>query len=366
NFEKSLAGAPRFDPARLLLAQCRLAAGDPAKALDALSGLNLEALAQPAAHDLQCRALLASGKLDEAGAAIDAFQKRHPQSAEPYFYRAQLAYLKADPATLSKSVEQGLKLAPQDPRLQLAQADLLWHKGQRDQALLLAASQARSRDQLEASILESRFHLEAGHYSKAASLLRSALTNHPDEPRLYLLLNQALAGLGKNDEAATTLRTAWLRLPQHLDFGFQLAALQEKSNPTEAALTYREILKIQPENPRALNQLAWLLSQPNGDLKEAASLAQRACKSAPDSAACADTRAWIEYQRGDFAAALGTLKAWSKKPPADPYWQLHWGLALWKNNQPAQAKAALQKLLEQWPSFEGARQAQEVLKQISA
>jgi tetratricopeptide (TPR) repeat protein len=151
-------------------------------------------------------------------------------------------------------------------------------------------------------------------------------------------------GLAKEDEAMLTLRTGWLRLPDSVALGFQLAAMQEKNkNWADAISTYREILKLRPDDVRALNQLAWLLAEQKIDLEGALAAADRACKLDLGNVVTQDTRAWVLFQQENYPDARKELEQLVKSAPDLPYIQYHWGLALWKTGDASGARAALQK-----------------------
>jgi putative PEP-CTERM system TPR-repeat lipoprotein len=364
-FEKSLRANPNFDLSLLFLAETRLAQGQYAEALKRVDQLGSAVQQSAPVLDLRGRALILLQRWPEALEAWKTCQKEAPKSAVPYFYIAQIQFLQGNKEAARESIEAGLKLAPQDMRLQLARADILWQLGKRDEALLLSTQAAKNQKNLDAAIMQATMHLKQGHFSKASSLFKELLASNPDDPRLYALLYEAQLGLAKEDEAMLTLRTGWLRLPQSVVLGFELAAMQEKGKSwTDAISTYREILKIRPDDVRALNQLAWLLADQKIDLEGAFAAADRACKLDLGNVATQDTRAWVLFQQENFPDARKELEQLVKSAPDQPYIQYHWGLALWKTGDAAGARAALQKALQIDPKFSEAEKIKELLKQI--
>jgi uncharacterized protein (TIGR03790 family) len=90
----------------------------------------------------------------------------------------------------------------------------------------------------------------------------------------------------------------------------QLALLLEESGEyARATERYRVVLKIQPDNPLALNNLAYSLAVRDKAPAEARPLAQRAVELTRGNPAMVDTLAWIEYLLGkhiDAASLIGT------------------------------------------------------------
>ena len=89
------------------------------------------------------------------------------------------------------------------------------------------------------------------------------------------------------------------------DFGFQFYlgdyAIAKKDYPS-AEKSYNAVVKLQPTNAAAFNNLAWVsgrLNRPN-----AVELAEKALQLAPQQAAFMDTLAVLLSDRGDYAKAL--------------------------------------------------------------
>jgi len=364
-FEKSVRANSGFELSKLFLAETRMAQGRAPEALRQIEQIGPPLRESVPVLNMRGRALILSKRWNEALEAWKACQKQAPKSAAPYFYIAQVQFIQGKKDAAKETVDAGLKVVPDDLRLQLARADLLWNAGKRDEALLATAQMAKTQKNLEAQLAQATMHLRQGHFSKASTAFKELLAAHPDDARLYALLYDAQVGLGKQDEALLTLRTGWLRLPKALALGYQLAATHEQNkNWTEAVSTYREILKISPENVRALNQFAWLLAEQKTDLDAALQAADQACKLDLGNIPALDTRAWVLFQKENYPEARKELGQLVKAAPDQPYVQYHWGLSLWKTGDAAGAKAALQKTLELDPKFAEAEKIKQLLKQI--
>ena len=75
---------------------------------------------------------------------------------------------------------------------------------------------------------------------------------------------------------------------------------------------YQKSLQIQPDNPVASNNLAYVMLQTGGNVDVAISLAQTA-----------DTLGWAYYQKGLYPTAIDLFKEALKKVPNDPTFQDH-------------------------------------------
>jgi Flp pilus assembly protein TadD len=77
----------------------------------------------------------------------------------------------------------------------------------------------------------------------------------------------------------------------------------------DAENAYRQALRISPDEPDALNNLAWLLLQQGGRLEEAEALAIRAAgQPGPDQPSAQDTLGRIQLARGRCQEAARTFE----------------------------------------------------------
>src|SRR5690606_35348089 len=103
-----------------------------------------------------------------------------------------------------------------------------------------------------------------------------------------------------------------------------------------------ELLKQNPQNILALNNLAWLYHQ-NGD-KRAMDLARKAYELKPDNAAIADTYGWILFQAGKQSESVKVLEKAHQLAPNSYEIGMHLVEAYRKAANDKQAKAILSKL----------------------
>ncbi|MBZ5499130.1 MAG: tetratricopeptide repeat protein [Acidobacteriia bacterium] len=125
---------------------------------------------------------------------------------------------------------------------------------------------------------------------------------------------------------------------------------------------YRKVLELDPENPYAANNLAWLLCENNMNLQEALSLARTARKKAPDDPEIADTLGWIYYKLKNHTLAVDQLLFSvnnRKQPTAENYY--HLGMAYYGQGNISRAKESLKRALELNQSFPGAQDARKIL-----
>src|SRR5205823_4171237 len=75
-----------------------------------------------------------------------------------------------------------------------------------------------------------------------------------------------------------------------------------------AEINYRRTLKLDPQRPEALNNLAYELLISGGDAQEAKSFATKAVDLQPNNASFRDTLARVQLKCGERDAAIATFK----------------------------------------------------------
>ena len=94
-----------------------------------------------------------------------------------------------------------------------------------------------------------------------------------------------------------------------------LAGRVRRIEAAEAA--YRRALEVAPDNPIALNNLAWLLREQPTQRAEAVKLAERSVELDPDSPAAWDTLAELRALTTDWSGALDAVERALALPGAD-------------------------------------------------
>lgn len=118
------------------------------------------------------------------------------------------------------------------------------------------------------------------------------------------------ARLARGDRAGA--RAAFLELsrtaPASVAAQQQVAVLLAEDHDYDGAIQrYRQVLRLQPGNPAALNNLAYLLAVEKKNPKEAKPFIDEAIKAAPANPIFLDTAGWIAYLLGDHATASKLL-----------------------------------------------------------
>jgi tetratricopeptide (TPR) repeat protein len=175
-----------------------------------------------------------------------------------------------------------------------------------------------------------------------------------------------LAG-GDTAKALATYQQAAARDPRNVEATLKVGTLSAQKGFSETAIqSFRAVLKLDPNNGPAMNNLAWMLADSGGDLAEALRLAESAVKSAPQSADAQDTLGWVRYRRSELPQAVAALEVAKKLAPARADIAGHLGLAYAKAGRRPQAVSELKRALEHPEQVSPLPEVKQTLAQLTA
>jgi tetratricopeptide (TPR) repeat protein len=122
----------------------------------------------------------------------------------------------------------------------------------------------------------------------------------------------------------------------------------------------RRVVEISPDNPQALNNLAYLLAEYRQKPDEALAYAEKAHELAPDNPELADTLGWVLYRKGLYREALPQLERAASQSP-NAVWKYHLAMAYAKFGDQKRGRAALDAALKLNPNVPEAKMAQALL-----
>ena len=118
---------------------------------------------------------------------------------------------------------------------------------------------------------------------------------------------------------------------------------------TEARPLYEQVLRIQPDQATALNNLAYLLAEEGSELDTALTLAQRAKQRAPNEPMISDTLGWIYIKKGLANNAVPIFNELTAKYPTVAVFHYHLAMAHSQRGDSAQAKRSIEAALKANP-----------------
>jgi tetratricopeptide (TPR) repeat protein len=180
-------------------------------------------------------------------------------------------------------------------------AAALYKDGKREDAKVLfnALMQAEPDDPMPVVTLAQLFGQEK-RWSELNQLVTQWRRAHPDDTVTTGALAGALTRTGDKEAmqmAEDLLRVMLERNPKSLPSLMLLATLMQSSGRNEESVALnRRVLETDPNNVVALNNLAWVLCEYQGQCEEALQLAEKGLKIMPEYADLIDTRGTAHYR----------------------------------------------------------------------
>lgn len=325
----ALAAMPDNVHINMAVARAQMASSDVARARDTLNNARklagFDATALVAIARLQLQADHLQGAQYSVEKAI---------SAQPNYFPAQV--LQAELALLAKDMvgadKLGKRLAEQYPNRAIGlhiQGDVALAQGQKANALTLhRAALARERN-TESVLRVFRAHAAAGDPAKGLAVLREFAVSQPNDMRLQGALAEA-----------------------------QMQAGDWKS----ARASLEGLIKRSGEQAPLLNNLALVLLQLNDP--QAASVAERAWKLAPNDPILIDTLGWVLVHQGQGDRGLRMLRDARLRDARNPEVRYHLAWALAKAGRPKEAREELAPILGESARFDSREAARQLAAEL--
>ena len=307
------------------------------------------------------RVQLQSGEQNQALSSFNKLTAMQPLSPKPHLLlaEAQLAAKNKDGAT--QNLRKALDIKP----------DLI--EAQRGLILL---------------------YLDAKKYTEAVSIARTVQTQRPKEAIGYVLEGD-VGSAQKNWDVSTTAYKAGLKAAPSSELAIKLHAVTSasgkaadaekfsaawvKDHANDAAFqfylgdfaiakkdyaaaekSYSAVVKVQPSNAAALNNLAWVTGKLNKP--GAIELAEKANQLAPNQPALMDTLAMLHSDKDDYAKALELQTKVVAAQPQNPLFKLNLAKIHIKGDKKDLARKELDELAKLGDKFAGQAEVAGLIK----
>jgi predicted Zn-dependent protease len=201
-------------------------------------------------------------------------------------------------------------------------------------------------------LLEGEVRASAKKWPEAERAYRAALKVDPRSGVAAGKVFSVLHAAGKPKDADGFAAQWTADHPNDIGMRLLVADRALKSRQFAAAIQqYEAALRVQPEQPLVLNNLAWALGQVKDP--KAIPTAERAAALAPDSPDVLDTLGMLQLQGGDPKKGLETMQRVRDLAPNRPELRLHYAKALLQNGRTQEGKAELRELATAKADFPG-------------
>ena len=364
--EQAVKTRPDYTGARELLANLYYRQGDNPKALKAAGDLIDNNKNDVQARLVRSAALLTSGERPRAREELDYVIKAFPKNAEARYQLAYLDYMEKDYKTSLEMYTKLMQEFPKDHRGLVGVTESLAASARIGDAIkqVEAAIQAEP-DHLDLLLYKANFQVRAEQYDPAIKIYQDLLDKNPKSSGLLFKLGEAYRRKGDLNTAIEKFRLASLAAPNDPDPLLELALLMDGTGRTDQAQPiYEQLLKIQPDNPIALNNLAYIKAEKGIDLDSAQTMAQRARQKSPTSPEIADTLGWIYIRRNLSEEAVRLFQDLTLKSPENPKFHYHYGMALYQKGDKVSSKKELETALKDKPSKDDETKIRELLGKL--
>lgn len=292
---------------------------------------------------------------DESRALLEAILARNPKQVETLleigildmdqrkFKEAESAFQRAwDADNTNLRGLTGLS------RVYLAQ-------GQADKAVTLVKTEMdKNPKRLDLESAYGNALMGANRIDDGIKIFQDLLTKVNDarqQSQLWERIGQAYLARGDRQQSINAIEKARQGQPQNPNLAVDLAMLYEtQQKPDVARKYYEDSVKLDPNNGLALNNLAYLISQTNGDLDVALTYATRAKQRLPEHPEVSDTLGWIYLKKNLTDNAIDTFKSLVIQVPKSPTYHYHYAMALMQKGDRESARKECTLALQDSPA----------------
>jgi tetratricopeptide (TPR) repeat protein len=267
--------------------------------------------------------------------------------------------------------EKDRELAPYDPYVADTLGWILYKRHDFQRALALMQE---SMDKQPANA-EVHYHVGMAHYmlgdEESARLnLKFALSKSDFEATNEVLRRLKILDLDPKTASASDRASLDNQIqtdPADPIALTRLAALQERDGDfKKAAATYANVIKVSPENARAIIRLAILDSTKLNEAQKGLDLAKNAHALAPDDPYISETLGRLLFQARDYPYARTQLEAAARLLPAQPDLLHDLAWAYFSVGQTAQAQDSMQRAVQTGVPFDKLNDAKQFLDMMAA
>jgi tetratricopeptide (TPR) repeat protein len=343
---------PDFVLAHDMLARIYFNKGDYSKALkEADDTITLNK------NDVQARltrssSLMALGDTQKARQELDTVLTIAPNNPDARYQAGYLAWTEKDFKHAQQVFDDLNKANPKDPRGLIGLTETMAAQNHMPEAIkLLQDTLSREPDRRDFRLALANLYVRDQRFDDAVKLLQELLKAEPKSADLLLRLAETQRRKGDVNAAIETFRLASQAAPADPRPLLQLGLLMDGTGRRDQSKPiYEQILKIQPDHPIALNNLAFIKAEEGQDLDEALTMAQRARQGMPNSPDVMDTLGWIYLKKNLSDDAIRTFKQLLATQPNRASYHYHYGMALLQKGDKPSAKKELETAIRFNPS----------------
>jgi tetratricopeptide (TPR) repeat protein len=366
--EKSFRQAAELNPTALgaqeALAQIAAQRGDMNLLADVANKTIAAAPRFPGGYVWRAIVEMSHNSADKAEADLKTAISAAPQSPQAYLQLGKLRFAQKRFPDGVSLLEQALHYNPNSVEATRLLIDYDLYQKQPDKALgRLNAQIAKSPNNSSFYDFLAQLEIRDKKLDQAAATAQKAIQLNSGDGEAVMLLAQIEVLRGQTAHAIG----AWEQwLSKHSNDANATAILgtleESRGDLGKAETYYKKSLQIQPQQPIAANNLAYLMLRNGENVDVALTFAQTARRAMPNSPSTADTLAWAYYNKGAYGFARGLLEDAVKTEPNNATMQYHLGMVYNKLRDKNNAAIHLKKAVSLAPDSPAAKDARAALQ----
>jgi tetratricopeptide (TPR) repeat protein len=355
-FQKAIDLRSDYLLARLALAQLEVTRGDFDAALKSAQQVLTIDHNNNNARLIASAALMGEKKFGDSRQLLESMLKANPSSPDVLFQLGVVNLAENKFKDAEDAFRRSYELNPANSRGLMGMVETEMAQDHKDQAMqLLQTEAAKTPNRMDFVLALGNTAVRAGRYDEAVSYFEKVAASLPKGSKaqgdLYLRIGETYRRKGDLSNSIIALQKAREILPENSVVLSTLALVLDAAGRwSEARQVYEVVIKLDPNNAVALNNLAFLLTEHGGDLDDALTKAQRAKQLLPDLSEVSDTLGWIYLKKNLTDNAIDIFKDLVNKVPAQAVFRYHLGMAYSQKGDKTRALKELQEALKYNPT----------------
>jgi tetratricopeptide (TPR) repeat protein len=356
--------------ARLALAQLQVTRGDFDAALKSSQQLLAIDHNNNSARLIESAALMGQKKFGDSRQLLESMLKVNPSSPDVLFQLGIVNLAENKFKEAADAFRRSYELNPANSRGLMGMVETEMAENHPDQAMqLLQTESAKTPNRTDFLLALGNTAVRAGRYDEAIAYFEKVTASLPKGSKaqgdLFLREGETYRRKADLTNSIIALQKAREILPENSQVLSTLALVLDAAGRwSEARQAYEVVIKLQPNNGVALNNLAFLLSEHGGDLDDALTKAQRAKQMLPDLNEVSDTLGWIYLKKNLTDNALDIFKELANKVPGNAVFRYHLGMAYSQKGDKTRALKELQEALKHNPAKGDHDRIQELITRL--
>jgi tetratricopeptide (TPR) repeat protein len=296
--------------------------------------------------------------------------KAYPGSADVLFQLGVVNLAENKFKEAEDAFRRSYQLNPANSRGLMGIVETNMAQNKPDEALkILQTESDKAPTRLDLLLAMGNTAVRSGKYDMAiqtfTKVLNSLDKGSKAQGDLYLRIGETYRRKGDLNAAVQALTKARETLPENIVVLSTLAlVLDGAGRRPEAKTVYEATLKLDPNNAVALNNLAFLEAESNGDLDDALTKATRAKQLLPNLYEISDTLGWIYLKKNLADQAIDVFKDLVVKQPNHSTYHYHLGMAYAQKGDKSKALEQLKEALKYNPAADEKGKIQQLITRL--